>query len=55
VLAGRFSAFGDTTATSRIPIAPFAYGGAASMALCALAGSLQLVEALTLRQRDRRQ
>ncbi|MCC6947253.1 MAG: TRAP transporter small permease [Bradyrhizobiaceae bacterium] len=46
VLAGRFSAFGDTTATARIPIAPFAYGGAAAMALCALAGLLQTIEAL---------
>lgn len=54
VLAGRFSAFGDTTATSRIPIAPFAYGGATAMALCALAGLLQLIEALMPLQRDRR-
>jgi TRAP-type C4-dicarboxylate transport system permease small subunit len=50
VLAGRFSAFGDTTATSRIPIAPFAYAGAAALALCAVAGILLAIEALTARR-----
>jgi TRAP-type C4-dicarboxylate transport system permease small subunit len=47
VLAGRFAAFGDTTATSRIPLAPFAYGGALAMALCAFASLVLAVEALT--------
>lgn len=46
ILAGRFGAFGDTTATSRIPLAPFAYAGAAAMALCALAAILHAAEAL---------
>lgn len=49
VLAGRFGAFGDTTATSRIPIAPFAYGGALSMILCAVASLVLTVEALLAR------
>lgn len=52
VLAGRFAAFGDTTATSRIPIAPFAYGGALAMALCALASLLLIVEAILFLPRD---
>jgi hypothetical protein len=47
VLAGRFGAFGDTTATSRIPLAPFAYGGALAMVLCAVASLVLAVEALT--------
>jgi len=55
ILAGRFSAFGDTTATSRIPIAPFAYGGAAAVALCAVAGLIQVVEALIAPRRGARQ
>jgi TRAP-type C4-dicarboxylate transport system permease small subunit len=54
VLAGRFSAFGDTTATSRIPIAPFAYGGALSMLLCAVASLVLAAEALLARGEDRR-
>ena len=49
VLAGRFDAFGDTTATSRVPIAPFAYGGALSMILCAVASLVLTVEALLAR------
>jgi TRAP-type C4-dicarboxylate transport system permease small subunit len=52
VLAGRFSSFGDTTATSRIPLAPFAYAGAMALALCSAAGLLLTIEALTAR-RDR--
>jgi TRAP-type C4-dicarboxylate transport system permease small subunit len=54
VLAGRFGAFGDTTATSRLPIAPFAYGGALSMALCAVASLVLGVEALVSRAGERR-
>jgi TRAP-type C4-dicarboxylate transport system permease small subunit len=50
ILAGRFTLFGDTTATSRIPIAPFAYAGAAALALCAVAGILLAIEALTARR-----
>jgi len=46
ILAGRFSAFGDTTATVRMPIAPFAYAGAGAMALCAIASLLLTVEVL---------
>jgi TRAP-type C4-dicarboxylate transport system permease small subunit len=46
VLAGRFGAFGDTTATSRIPLAPFAYAGALAMILCAIASLVLAVEAL---------
>ena len=53
VLAGRFSGFGDTTATSRIPIAPFAYGGALSMALCAVAAIMLAIEALISPSKDR--
>lgn len=45
ILGGRFSAFGDTTATSRIPLAPFAYAGAGAMGLCALAALVQAAEA----------
>lgn len=54
VLAGRFVAFGDTTATSRIPIAPFAYCGAAAVALCALWGLIQAIEALIAPRRSAR-
>ena len=50
VLAGRFDAFGDTTATSRIPIAPFAYGGALSMMLCAAASLVLAAEAVLMRE-----
>lgn len=45
VLAGRFTAFGDVTATSLIPLAPFAYAGALAMALCALAALFLTAEA----------
>jgi TRAP-type C4-dicarboxylate transport system permease small subunit len=44
LLGGRFSGFGDTTATVRIPLAPFAYGGAFAMLLTALASVVLLVE-----------
>jgi TRAP-type C4-dicarboxylate transport system permease small subunit len=50
VLGGRFILFGDTTATARIPTAPFAYAGAAALALCAVAGILLAIEALTARK-----
>lgn len=53
ILAGRFSGFGDTTATSRIPIAPFAYGGALSMGLCAVASLMLTIEALLSQSKDR--
>jgi TRAP-type C4-dicarboxylate transport system permease small subunit len=45
LLGGRFSMFGDTTATVRIPLAPIAYAGAGAMALAALAALVRLVEA----------
>jgi TRAP-type C4-dicarboxylate transport system permease small subunit len=44
LLGGRFSGFGDTTATARIPLAPFAYGGAFAMLLTALASVVLLIE-----------
>ena len=53
VLAGRFDAFGDTTATSRIPLSPFAYGGALAMLICAVASLLLAVETLMTRREDR--
>jgi TRAP-type C4-dicarboxylate transport system permease small subunit len=53
ILGGRFSGFGDTTATSRIPLAPFAYGGALSMALCAIASLMLAIEALISQPKDR--
>jgi TRAP-type C4-dicarboxylate transport system permease small subunit len=53
ILAGRFSAFGDTTATSRLPIAPFAYAGALSMALCAIAAVMLAIEAFVSQDKDR--
>ena len=51
LLGGRFAGFGDTTATVRIPLAPFAYGGAVAMTLTALASFALLIEAFS---RDRR-
>jgi TRAP-type C4-dicarboxylate transport system permease small subunit len=54
ILAGRFVAFGDTTATWRIPIAPFAYGGALAMTLCAVASLVLAAEAIIARGEDRR-
>ncbi|HEX5779666.1 MAG TPA: TRAP transporter small permease [Xanthobacteraceae bacterium] len=53
ILAGRFDAFGDTTATSRIPLSPFAYGGALAMLICAVASLLLAVETLMTRRGDR--
>jgi TRAP-type C4-dicarboxylate transport system permease small subunit len=44
LLGGRFSGFGDTTATARIQLAPFAYGGAFAMLLTALASVVLFVE-----------
>lgn len=52
LLGGRFAGFGDTTATVRMPLAPFAYGGALAMALTALASCALLVEAFTLERRN---
>jgi TRAP-type C4-dicarboxylate transport system permease small subunit len=48
ILAGRFGAFGDTTATLRVPIAPFAHAGALSMTLCAIASLVLAAEAVLL-------
>jgi TRAP-type C4-dicarboxylate transport system permease small subunit len=47
LLGNRFSGFGDVTATLRIPLAPFAYGGALAMLLTAAASVILLVEAFT--------
>ncbi len=46
LLGGRFAGFGDVTATSRIPLAPFAYAGAGAMVLTARASLILLAEAL---------
>jgi TRAP-type C4-dicarboxylate transport system permease small subunit len=44
LLGGRFSGFGDTTATANLPLAPFAYGGAVAMLVTALASVVLLVD-----------
>jgi TRAP-type C4-dicarboxylate transport system permease small subunit len=55
LLGGRFSLFGDTTATLRIPLAPIAYAGAGAMLLAALSAFIRLAEAWTIgRQEPRR-
>jgi TRAP-type transport system small permease protein len=45
LLGNRFASFGDVTATLRIPLAPFAYGGALAMLLTAAASFILLAEA----------
>lgn len=45
LLGGRFSMFGDVTASVGIPLAPIAYAGAAAMALAALASLVRMAEA----------
>lgn len=50
LLGGRFAGFGDVTATVRIPLAPFAYGGALAMLLTAVASLILLAEAVTRRR-----
>lgn len=45
LLGERFSLFGDTTGTLRIPLAPIAYAGAGAVVLTALAALFQLADA----------
>jgi TRAP-type transport system small permease protein len=52
LLGGRFAGFGDVTATTGIPLAPVAYGGAFAMVLTAVASLILLVEALLSHRRE---
>jgi TRAP-type transport system small permease protein len=55
ILAGRFSLFGDTTATVRLPLSPFAYAGAGAMALCTVAALALAAEAFIPQRENRPQ